>query len=104
MKKITFRQFMIAYNFRQYNEAGQTENEKMDCSIIRIHYPTDEEESTHHWFEFGMYDYENDYTRMKHFEEIFSDYILNMHISTIYHNIELNILEIYLTTVNNNEI
>ena len=97
MQNISFRQFMITYNFRQYNDNGETENDKMDCSTIRINYPTNEEETCHHWFEFGMYDYECDLERIKHFETIFSEHHLNMYISSIYHKNELNMLEIYLT-------
>lgn len=98
-KKITFKQFLLTYDFRYYNENGLGDSEQEDTTIVRINYPTDDQEEDRHWFEFGMYDYEPNCYKKQHFEEIFSNNILNMYVSYFKHNDRLNILEVYLTKI-----
>ena len=98
MKNITFKQFMLTYNFCYYNEKGTTDKEKEDTMIIRINYPQDEEELYYTWFEFGICDYAINSFKLKQINKIFSDYILNLYVEEIRYNEEINnVVNIYLT-------
>lgn len=95
MKNITFRQFMIAHDFRWFNDKEQGENAE-DTKIIRIHYSVDEN-FNYRWFEFGIKDYEVNYIKLETINQIFSDFILDMYIYCFSVNCNTNTLEVYLT-------
>ena len=64
MKRITFRQLMNTFNFRDFfDEEGEIE----DTEIIRIHMGY---ERYTDWFEFGIHDF--DRYKMERIEKIFS--------------------------------
>ena len=90
MKAITFKQFMLTYNFRYYREECKTENDRLDSHIIRIKYPVDKNYIDYEWFEFGMYDYSGEDYKLKQIKRIFSNEILNMYVYDISYQEDLN--------------
>ena len=66
MKNITFKQFMLTYNFRYYNANGQSDKEKEDTTIIRINYPwSDKSYYADTWFEFGIDDFSGNSSKLQ---------------------------------------
>lgn len=55
MRRITFKQFLETFNFRDVYENNKREDE-YDSKIIRIHLPSEEFEQ-HKWFELGVNDF-----------------------------------------------
>ena len=99
MKSITFKQFMLTYNFRQYNGECESERNKYNTSIIRINYDDGECTSLYKWFEFGMYDFGCNPSKLELLEIIFSDTILNSYVSDFGYNEELEVFEISLNII-----
>lgn len=97
MKNITFKQFLITHSFRGINENGNSEEERMDSSIIRIYYPDNNCINDYRWFEFGMYDYAGDYYKSKQLNMILSEYLLGLYVSSFYMNDRLGLITVYLT-------
>lgn len=97
MEAITFKQFMLTYNFRQYNEECRSERDKYNTSIIRINYVNEKDfYADYNWFEFGMYDFSSGDLKLKQLKEIFSEKILNMYVSGFVYNEDLEVFEINL--------
>lgn len=70
MDKLTLKQFLDLYNFRNYRPELDLESNKYDTAIIRIYLTTDIGSSSR-YVEFGIYDYsENEYK-----EEIYREFI-----------------------------
>lgn len=55
MRRITFKQFLETFNFRDVYENNKRED-VYDSKIIRIHLPSEEFEQ-HEWFELGVNDF-----------------------------------------------
>ena len=55
MKRITFKQFIETFNFRDVYENNKKET-VYDSKVIRIHLPSEEYEPRK-WFELGVYDF-----------------------------------------------
>lgn len=89
MKAITFKQFMLTYNFRCYREECKSEDDRLNTYIIRIKYPVDKDSINYEWFEFGMYDYAGENYKLKQLKRIFSNDILNMYVGDIYYQDDL---------------
>lgn len=96
MKRITFKQFIETFNFR--NTDGKTE----DTDIIRIHIPKKDDEiyTTYDWLELGVYDF-SDIGKQKVLTYALSDNIKNSYIEEIRvtndEEWKKGYLEIYLT-------
>ena len=89
MKAITFKQFMLTFNFRYYREECKSENDKYNTYIIRIKYPVDKDSINYEWFEFGMYDYAGNHYKLQQLKKIFNNEILNMYVGDIYYQEDL---------------
>lgn len=97
MKAITFKQFMLTYNFRQYNNECRFENDKYNTDTIRIKYKKDNSVFDYDWFEFGIYDFGGNYKKLEQIKEIFSEKILNMYVDGFSYNEDLGVFEVYLS-------
>lgn len=97
MTAITFKQFMLTYNFRYYREDCKEESHRMNTSCIRIEYPLgDECNKDYEWFEFGMYDYAGNSYKLKQLEHIFSKNILDMYVCSFWYDDDLEIFVVTL--------
>lgn len=96
MNRITFRQFILTYNFRDINQFNN-DDDQFDTSIIRIYLPNDEFHK-HEWFEFGIYDFSEDSFKMEMCERIFSKEILDSYIASFeYNDSHENVFTVYLS-------
>lgn len=100
MKAITFKQFMLTYNFKQYNENCKFEKNTYNTSIIRINYANKNNIYEYDWFEFGVYDFSGDCRKLEQLKEIFSEKILNMFVSSFGYNEDIEVFEIFLKDEN----
>lgn len=92
MKRITFKQFLMTYNFRHYRDELV---EKEDSTIIRI-YPGPNYRRCF-WFDFGVYNFGEKEFTYEIIKTIFNDNILNSYINDFGYNVNSDIIEIYLT-------
>lgn len=97
MKAITFKQFMLTYNFRQYNNDCLCEKDRYNTSIIRINYKNENTVFDYDWFEFGIYDFGGDCKKLEQIKHIFGANILNAYVSSFGYNEDLEVFEIYLS-------
>lgn len=91
MKRITFRQFMNTFNFRDFCEGNE------DTRIIRINFSLlNDNCSSHDYIDFGIYDFDGG--KRERIEKVFSSEILDSYIESIgfVYGFERTI-EIYLT-------
>ena len=91
MKRISFRQFINTFNFRDFNEGNE------DNKIIRINFSLlNDDCSSHHYIDFGVYDFDGG--KRARVEKVFSSEILDSYIESIgfAYGFE-NTVEIYLT-------
>jgi len=99
MNNITFKQFLLTYNFRDWCGNGtNTENET--TQIIRIYPPEGENGpySIHHeWIEFGIYDFSADNWKERIAETFLSEKIMNSYIESFRIDDYTSILYVYLT-------
>lgn len=93
---ITFKQFLLTYNFRYVLDNSE---EGMDTAIIRIYPPSTEDnlKYNNYWFEFGIYDYSEDSWKIKIAEECLSQEILNSYISSFHVDEKTSTFHVYLT-------
>lgn len=96
MKNITFEQFLLTYNFRDYkDDRGISENEKYDTQIIRVYLPNEDIVPMSEWFEIGLYHFDSGETILKRVQEIFALKLLNSYVYTF--NVNINgQLSVYL--------
>lgn len=98
MNNITFKQFLMTYNFRSAigNGCG-TENE--DTQIIRLYPPTEESENflQYKWIEFGIYDFSANSLKMLIAETFLNEKIMNSYIESFFVEDNTSILHVYLT-------
>lgn len=104
MKKITFKQFMNTFNFRNINDTKRKSNGEYleDTKIIRIYSPKiyDSFDLENKWIEFGLYDFSTNNYKNKIMGEFLSKEILDSYVDEI--RIEDNgewqdIVKVYLT-------
>ena len=95
MENITFKQFIMTYNFR-YVTSDKDWGE--DTSIIRI-YPKNDDSTyeTCKWFEFGVYDYAEDSIKWETIERSLSKEILESYINSFWVDNNTSTLHVYLT-------
>ena len=98
MKSITFKQFMLTYNFRYYREDCKEDAHRMNTSCIRIEYPTGNDVyKSHEWLEFGMYDYGGNSYKLQQLKSVFNEKILNSYVSDFYYDDDLEIFVVRLS-------
>lgn len=98
MKNITFKQFLITYNFRY---VPSSKEEDWDTTIVRV-YP-DIYGHKHFWFEFGLYDFSEASFKYDIAKSFFNEKILNSYISNFGINPNTDVFEIYLTEEEDND-
>ena len=99
MNNITFKQFLLTYNFRDCVDNG-TNIENETTQIIRI-YPPEEENGLYSklygWIEFGIYNFSMDEIKMHIAETFLSEKIMNSYVENFYVDNYTSILYVYLT-------
>lgn len=98
MKAITFKQFLLTYNFRNYRDDCKIENNRCDTNIIRIEYYRNKDSYDPTWFELGLYDFGPNCDKLKNINKVLSKDILNMNVSSFYFDYDLNTFVVTLTT------
>lgn len=85
MKRITFRQFISTYNFRDINESITKSNGdyEEDAISIRIHLPFEKLSFQKDWIDLGVYDFSSDEYKMELCETFLSKEILDSYVETI---------------------
>lgn len=92
---ITFKQFLIAFNFRDVNETGTISKEQLGTKIIRIYFGSEMHIGESEYIEFGMYDYASKKRSLEIASKVFSKDIMNSYVENIEE--DENGLSIYLT-------
>lgn len=97
MNNITFKQFLLTYNFRYVIDGSE---QGYDTQIIRIYPPEGENgpySRGHEWIEFGIYDFSEDSWKMSLAEKFLNENIMNSYVEDFCVNEKTSILHIYLT-------
>lgn len=105
MERIKFRQFIEAFNFRDYYISERNGTDFEDTRIIRINISQlfGTNDCKHDcWFELGVYDFSAS-SKLKILENALSKKILNSYISDIQYSLSTNTLEISLSKEANYE-
>lgn len=97
MKTITFKQFLLTYNFRNYRTDCELENNKWDTNIIRVEYYISEDSYNTTWFELGLYDFGPNCEKLDTINRVLSKDILNMNVSSFHFDYDLNTFVVLLT-------
>lgn len=86
INNITFKQFLVAFNFRKLkNENIEcSEINKWDTQIIRISFDS----LFNGFLEFGIYDFDSKKTTLKIAEKYLSDKVMNSYVNSIELRIE----------------
>ena len=100
MNTITFKQFLLTYNFRNYRTDCELENNKWDTHTIRVEYYPKEDSLQTDWFELGLYDYGPNCVKLDSINKILSNEILKMNVSSFCFDYDLNIFVVTLTNEN----
>lgn len=82
MGKLTLKQFLDLYNFRNYRPDLDLDSNKYDTAIIRIYLTTDIGSSSR-YVEFGIYDYSEDAYKEEIYREFINKETLEREIATM---------------------
>lgn len=89
-----FREFLETYNFRYVNDLGERYN--LDTQTIRI-YPDNEDKGRDYWFEFGVYDFGEEESKMGICESVLNKEIMESYVESISMNPDLEkVVTVYL--------
>ena len=94
MNNIKFKDFLNLYNFRYLTKVTNLEND-YQSKAIRI-YPQREDYDKDFWFEIGVFDFSSKKYMFDILNKSLSKEIMNGYIYSINHNLDNNVLEIFL--------
>lgn len=94
MNKLTLKDLLDLYNFRNYRSEIEIESLRYDTSIIRIY--LDEKISSHKYIEFGIYDFSEEEYKEEIYNEFINENTLKRKITSLYYDDNLSIFCIVL--------
>lgn len=94
MNKITLKDLIDLYNFRNYRNDLDLESLKYDTHTIRIYLGNSI--SSHNYVEFGVYDFGEEEYKEDLYKEFLNEEVLKRKVESMYQDYELNIFCVLL--------
>lgn len=93
IKAIKLIDFLNLYDFTMLNSNCNTDEDRYDSDVIRIHYDS---ESNSKWFELGVNNWSKNYYKYEIIKDFLNEKILNMYVYSFKVNWNINTLEVFL--------